>query len=399
MTEVVRYVPNPYISREEFTKALADHREQVLAEAQAMIDNAISRMARAPLPFKLFGLNATSEYAQRVAAHLNISVTPHTERIFPDGECFLKSGNDEVESNVGNVRGHQVFVVQSLYEDDKESISDKLVKLLFFCGSLRDASAAEVVVVIPHLGWARQDRKVSSREPVTTKYVAKLLQQMGIARAVLVDVHNPSAENNAFDVPIDILETKKLFARECAKRLVAAGVPDKVRKVRILTPDANGVGRCSGMIPAFMNELTQEIHRHGGDASLVDMDVAIFDKRRVKNEAIGSRIVGDVKDALTIGLDDMISTGGSYKKAVATAKKEGANMLLVCAPHGLFCGDANAIFEEMDTDIMVADTVRPFRLNDANQRRLHIVDTSQLMAETIRRIHSGVGSISELLDV
>lgn len=363
-----------------------------VAECQEMINKAVAEallnLARAPRPFKVFGLQSSSEYAAKVADHLGIKLTPHTEKLFDDGECYVQSGPEYSDDRVGNVRGHNVFVIQSLYSDKEESVADKFVKLCFFCGSLKDASAHEVIPIIPHLAWARQDRKTQSRAPITTKYVARMLEANKIERALLFDVHNLAAEQNAFDVPIDNLEAKNLFAEWFATRLIAEG---KASKVKVMTPDSGGLGRCE----RFRNVLLKRLNALG--AKIDDIEIVIFDKLRIKGEVRGGRIVGDVGDSDVIAFDDMISTASTMKKACKAVESQKGRVYAICASHGLFCGKANEILDDMDTKIVISDTIKPWRLNDANRKKLHIVETTKMVAEAIWRIHSGSGSISELL--
>jgi ribose-phosphate pyrophosphokinase len=372
--------------------ASTDQRFVSVDECQAMINKAVSdallKIARAPRPFKVFGLQGTNEYSAKVATHLGLKLTPHTEKNFEDGECYVKSGPEFSDSSVGNVRGHNVFVIQSLYSDETESVADKFVKLCIFCGSLKDASAHEVIPIIPHLAWARQDRKTESRAPITTKYIARMLESMKIERCLLFDVHNLAAEQNAFNVPIDVLEAKNLFADWCAHRLIADG---HAKKVKVMTPDSGGLGRAE----RFRNALLKLLNSLG--AKLDDIEVVVFDKLRIKGEVRGGRIVGDVEDADVIAYDDMISTAKTMKKACKAVVESKGRVYAICATHGLFCGEANGILDDLDTKIVISDTIRPWRLNDGNRRKLHIVDTTKMVAEAIMRIHSGSGSISELL--
>ena len=372
--------------------ASTDQRFVSVDECQAMINKAVSdallKIARAPRPFKVFGLQGTNEYSAKVATHLGLKLTPHTEKNFEDGECYVKSGPEFSDSSVGNVRGHNVFVIQSLYSDETESVADKFVKLCIFCGSLKDASAHEVIPIIPHLAWARQDRKTESRAPITTKYIARMLESMKIERCLLFDVHNLAAEQNAFNVPIDVLEAKNLFADWCAHRLIADG---HAKKVKVMTPDSGGLGRAE----RFSNAMLKLLNSLG--AKLDDIEVVVFDKLRIKGEVRGGRIVGDVEDADVIAYDDMISTAKTMKKACKAVVESKGRVYAICATHGLFCGEANGILDDLDTKIVISDTIRPWRLNDGNRRKLHIVDTTKMVAEAIMRIHSGSGSISELL--
>ncbi len=254
-------------------------------------------------------------------------------------------------------------------------------------GSLKDASAHEVTAIIPHLGWARQDRKTASREPVTTKYRAKILEAVGMDRGLFFDVHNLSAEQNAFNVPIDNLEAKNLFADYCAEKLKSS------KKIAVLTPDAGGLHRAN----SFRGALVKRLRRI--DPKLTDdiIEIAIFDKIRVKGKVRGGRIIGDVDGADVIAYDDMISTGSTMKAACKCAERAGGNLFAICATHGLFCGTANEVFDDFDTRIVVTDTVDSFRLNENNLKKVQVVSTAGMMADAITRIHYGIGSISELL--
>ncbi len=363
-----------------------------LHECKLMIQQAVAeachKVSRAPRPYKLFGLNASVDYAARVAKNLEINLTEHTEKTFDDGECFVKSGPDYGDSREGNVRGHNVFVIQSIYSDETESAADKFVKLCMFCGSLKDASAHEVIPIVPHLAWARQDRKTESRAPIMTKYTARMLEANKIERALFIDVHNLSAEQNAFDVPIDVLEAKNLFADWFAASMLADGC---CKKLRVLSPDSGGLGRCK----RFRDALLKRCQLIG--STIDDIEIVVFDKVRTEGQVTGGRIIGDVHDAEVIVYDDMISTGNTMKKACKAVHEFGGRVYAICATHGLFCGEANTILESLDTKIVIADTVRPWRLNSRNRAKLHIVDTTKMVAEAIWRINSGSGSISELL--
>lgn len=363
-----------------------------VSECQAMIQKAVAeallKVARAPRPFKVFALDGTHDYGQKVVDSLNIKLTEHTEKLFDDGECYVKSGPEFDETQLGNVRGHNVFVLQSLYTDTKESVADKFMKLAIMCGSLKDASAHEVTPIIPHLAWARQDRKTESRAPITTKYIAKMLQACRIDRAMFIDVHNLSAVQNAFDIPIDNLEAKNIFADWFAARLMADG---KAAKVKVMTPDSGGLGRCE----RFRNVLLKRLNAQG--AKLDDIDIVVFDKLRVNGKVRGGRIIGDVKDADVIAFDDMISTASTMRKACKAVQDNGGRVYSICATHGLFCGKANEVLDDLDTKIVIADTIQPWRLNEANMKKCHVVSTTKMVADAIWRIHSGTGSISELL--
>ena len=152
---------------------------------------------------RLFALNTSRDFGAKVSEKLAISLSPHEERDFEDGEHKARP--------LVSVRGQDVFVIQSLYGEAQHSVNDKLCRLLFFLGALRDASAARLTAVVPYLCYARKDRKSQPRDPVTTRYVATLFEAMGVDRVLTLDVHNLAAFQNAFRSHTDHLEAKQLF--------------------------------------------------------------------------------------------------------------------------------------------------------------------------------------------
>src|SRR5262249_41417189 len=140
----------------------------------------------------VFALNSSLDFGEKICARLGVPQSSHEEREFEDGEHKIRP--------LANVRGKDVFVIQSLYGDEKQSVNDKLCRLLFFLGALRDASAERVTAVIPYLCYARKDRKSKPRDPVTTRYVAGLFEAMGVDRMLAMDPHNLAAFQNAFRI-------------------------------------------------------------------------------------------------------------------------------------------------------------------------------------------------------
>jgi ribose-phosphate pyrophosphokinase len=344
------------------------------------LDGALMTVLSQRHPMKIFGMNASKKFAEDIAKHLGMELTPHIEKNFLDGECYIKSPDGEI----GNVRGHDVFVIQSLYSDETESVADKFMKMCIFIGSLRQACAHEVIAVIPHLAWARQDRKTESRAPVTTKILSVMLESVGIDHSVFMDVHNLSAEQNAFSLrtPIDCLESKNLHA-QCIADMAER---KKVKRLAVMTPDGGGYPRAT----RFANALSRIMPE-------VDIVVVALDKIRSGEKVYASKVVGDVRDADVVIYDDMISSGGTMGKAAKQVVKEGGRVLAICVTHGLFVGNANEVMDELDCPIVIADTVPPFRLSESNQKKVVVVSTTQMFASAIKRIHSGTGSISELL--
>lgn len=321
----------------------------------------------------IFGLDGTKTYAESIASCLKLKLAKHEEKYFDDGEPYVRPDL--------NVRGQDVFVIQSLYSDNVESGANKFVKLLMFVGALKDASADRVTVVCPYLIMSRQDRKVESRAPIATKYVAQMFESVGTDRVLTMDVHNLAAFQNAFRIPVDNLESKTLFANWFATDLANCK-----EEIAILSPDSGGYARAV----RFRTALAKKLNR--------DIEVAIFDKLRLKNEVKGSRIVGHVKNAKVICYDDMISTGATAFQAYQPILSSESEAYAVCATHGLFVGQANDYFRKMDTKIVISDTIPPFRLNADNSKKLQVISTTKMFAEAINRIHNGTGSISSLLE-
>jgi ribose-phosphate pyrophosphokinase len=178
---------------------------------------------------KLYGLNQTKEFAERLAAHLGVSLAPHEEREFEDGEFKIRA--------LDGVGGEQVFVCQSLAGDPRASPGDKLIRLLVFCGALKDAGAAEVAAIVPYLAYARKDRRTKARDPVTTSYIARMFEAVGMDALVTIDVHTVASLENAFRGRKENLEATALFATHFAPRTAGAG------RIVAVSPDAGGVGR------------------------------------------------------------------------------------------------------------------------------------------------------------
>ncbi len=321
----------------------------------------------------LFALHASREFGERVSAHLGIPLSDHEEREFEDGEHKSRP--------LVNVRGRDVFVVQSLYSDLQQSVNDKLCRLLFFIGALRDASAQRVTAIVPYLGYARKDRKSQPRDPVTSRYVASLFEAVGTDRVVTLDVHNLAAYQNAFRCHSDHLEARKLFVRYFAGLVQDA-------EVVVVSPDVGGIKRAEQFRQALSRVLDKAV------------STAFLEKYRSKGVVTGEAIVGDVKNRVVIIIDDLISTGTTMARAAKACHGLGAVKVYAVASHGVFVGAASqALGDQALEKIVITDTIPPFRLDPALvKEKVVILDAAALFAEAIKRIHSG-GSLVELLDI
>jgi ribose-phosphate pyrophosphokinase len=324
------------------------------------------------MDLSLFALNAGRDFGQRVASALGVALAPHEEREFEDGEHKARP--------LESVRGRDVFVIASLYSDDRQSVNDKLVRLLFFLGALRDASAGRITAVIPYLCYARKDRRTKSRDPVSTRYVAAMLETVGADRVLTLDVHNLAAYENAFRIRADHLEAKRLFVEDFVPRIGR-------EPVVVVSPDVGGVKRAE----AFRQALSLRLGREAGGAFL--------EKYRSAGVVSGEAVVGDIEGRIAIILDDLISTGGTIARAVAACRQRGARAVYAAATHGIFVGAAGRMVADPGLErLVVTDTIPPFRLDPALVRdKLTVLDTAPLFAEAIRRIHTG-GSVVELVE-
>lgn len=315
--------------------------------------------------------NAGREFGESVCRHLGVAALPHEERDFEDGEHKTRP--------LASVRGKDVYVVQSLAGDAEQSVNDKFCRLLFFLGALRDASAARVTAVLPYLCYARKDRRSKPRDPVTTRYAAALLETVGASCVVTLDVHNIAAFQNAFRIPTEHLEAKGLFAAHFAPLLGS-------RSVAVASPDPGGAKRAE----AFREMLQAKLGRPVGSVFL--------EKYRSAGVVTGEAVVGEVAGRSVIIVDDLVSSGTTLARAAQACHTGGAESVYAAVTHGVFAAGANQVLAEAPIEhLVITNTIPPRRIDpDVAQRKLVVLDAAPLVAEAIRRLHTG-GSIVELL--
>jgi ribose-phosphate pyrophosphokinase len=312
-------------------------------------------------------MQSSRPLGERVAASLNISLAQHEERDFEDGEHKSRP--------LENVRGKDVYVLQSLFADAGASVNDKLIRLLFFIGALKDASAARVTAVVPYLCYARKDRKTKSRDPVTTKYLAAMFESVGTDRIVTLDVHNLAAYQNSFRIPADHLEAKNLFVG----RLAGAD-----KDLVVASPDVGGVKRAE----AFRLALQE---RTGSPVSS-----AFMEKHRSAGVVTGETLVGEVSNRTVIIVDDLIASGGTLRRAAQACRRQGARKIIGVASHGAFSADASVQLADADFDeLFVTDSI----ISQSNRPQgVQTIPIGGLFAQAIAAMHSG-DSLVELLDM
>lgn len=313
----------------------------------------------------LFALDATRGLGEQVGAHLDVPLAAHEERAFEDGEHKTRS--------LESVQSRDVYVVQSLYSDPSQSVNDKLCQLLFFIGALNDAGAARVTAVVPYLCYARKDRKTKPRDPVTTRYVARLFEGVEVEGILALDVHNLSAFQNAFRCQTTHLEAAPLIVEHIAAQVG----PDE--PVVVASPDVGGVKRAE----AVRERLAHVLGREVGSAFL--------QKKRSQGEVTGGPLVGPVEDRAVFFVDDLVSTGSTLRRAVRASREQGAGRVAAIATHGVLLEGARDLVADPALEQMViTNTIPPFRLSDdLVDEKLTVLDTAPLFAEAIQRLHAG----------
>ena len=320
----------------------------------------------------IFCVNASREFGTNVARQLGAALAEHEEREFEDGEHKIRP--------LENIRDKDVFVIQSLYSDPQQSANDKLCRMLFLLGAVRDASAGRVTAVMPYLAYARKDRKTQTRDPVTTRYIASMIESVGVDRVVTLDVHNLAAYQNAFRCHSEHLEANKLFIAHLEPLLA------KEDRIVVVSPDVGGIKRADRFRQALGRALDKEL------------SMAFVEKARARGVLSLGRLVGDIKDSVVVIIDDLISSGSTVVHAARACKEQGAKKVFAAASHGVFAGNASENLKDESLDqVIVTDTIPPFRLDpELVKQKLVVLGAAELFAEAIKRIHTG-GSLVDLL--
>ena len=312
----------------------------------------------------LFALAASRELGAAVAGAADLALASHEEREFEDGEHKARA--------LESVRGRDVYAIHSLDGEPGASANDKLLRLLFFLGSLRDAGAARLTAVVPYLAYARKDQRSKPRDPVTTRYVATFFESVGVDCVVTVDVHNLAAFENAYRC-----RSVNLEAADALVERVAAIVGDD--PAAVVSPDAGGIKRAD----RFRAKLASVLGRPVG--------AAFAEKYRSEGVVRGGELVGDVLGAVAVIVDDLVSSGHTLARAARACRARGAVRVVAAATHGVFAGAANEVLAASPIErFVVTDTIPALRLTDpALVARLERVSVAPLLAATIARLHGG----------
>lgn len=315
----------------------------------------------------LFAPNHSVAFARVVAELLSHPLSPSEEREFDGGEHKMRP--------LADVQGRNVCVIQSTCGDAQASANDKLCRLLFFVGALKDAGARDVTAVVPYLAYARKDSRTQPRDPVTTRYVAAMFEAVGVDRVVVLDVHNEAAFDNAFRCPTVRVEAAEVFATALAADLGS-------KPVVVASPDVGGVKRAQRMREVLARQLGR------------DIDFAFVEKRRALGVVSGHTLVGQVGGSEVILYDDMIATGTTILRAARAAREAGAAHVYVAAPHAAFLPPAIQMFGNDGPDaLLVSDSIAlaPAFSSHVGER-LRICSVAPLIARTITELSRPGGS-------
>jgi len=305
----------------------------------------------------IFDLDSSIAFGSIAVEAIGMTLSEHEEKDFPEGEHKIRSLVD--------VQNKRVFIIYSLYGEHQLTVNDKLCRLLFFIGSLKDAGASQVTVIAPYLCYSRKDRKTKSHDPITTQYVARLFEAMGTDGFVTLDVHNVQAFENAFRIPTIHLEAKTYVASYFAPLL-------KTQETVVLSPDSGGIKRAVAFARVLENQLKKPV------------PVAVMHKTRSEGIIGGTeQVFGDVNDKTVIIIDDLISSGSTLLRAAKACKKDGANKVYASATHGVFSTGANKTLKDPALDkVVITNSIPPMRLEkEILEQKVDIINIAPLVGD------------------
>lgn len=306
---------------------------------------------------KLFTLNSNKQLAEKIAVKMNVELSNCSVRKFSDGEIQINIDD--------SVRNDVVFVIQST----SAPVNDNIMELLIFIDALKRASAKEINVVIPYYGYSRQDRKAKSRQPISAKLIANMLEVAGADRVITIDLH-ASQIQGFFDIPTDHL-TAVLPIKEYIEKNI------DYKNAVVVSPDHGGVKRARNI------------------GKMIDAPIAILDKRRPEpNKAEITAIIGDVKDKVCIMVDDIVDTAGTLAAGAQVLLDKGAKEVYAICVHGVLSGNA---IEKIDKSpikkLIISDTIA--LPQEKQSGKIDIISVADILATAILNVYEG-RSISHL---
>jgi len=307
-------------------------------------------MSQLSVELKIFAGNSNPPLAEEISQYLKVPLGKAVVETFSDGESRV-----EIKENV---RGADVFVLQSTSAPGNNNV----MELLLMLDAFKRASAKRITAVIPYYGYARQDRKVVPRVPISAKLVADLITTAGASRMLTMDLHSGQIQG-FFDIPVDNLYATPVLLQHLKRQL-------NHNEVTIVSPDAGGVERARAI------------------ATRLDASLAIIDKRRVGPNVVAEmNIIGEVKDQIAILLDDMIDTAGTLALAADALRREGAKRILGCCTHAVLSGPAIQRIEESALEELIVTNTIPLVAEAQRSRKIKVLSVAHLIGEAIQRTH------------
>src|SRR5680860_1023345 len=309
---------------------------------------------------KLFAGNSNRLLAEHICKYLDIQLGGANVRRFADQEVFVEL--------LENVRGEDCFVLQAT----SYPANDHLMELLIMIDALRRASARRITAVMPYFGYARQDRKVSPRSPISAKLVANLISRAGADRVLTLDLHAGQIQG-FFDIPTDNLYAEPVITKDLKENY-------DVDKIMVVSPDVGGVVRARGL------------------AKRIGAPLAIIDKRRERaGESEVMNVIGEIEGFSCIMVDDIVDSGGTLCNAAEALMKEGATEVSAYITHGVLSGGAVARITASDMkELIITDSILPTEAVRVAQN-IRVLSIAPLLGEAIART-SGEESVSSLFD-
>jgi len=307
-------------------------------------------MAQPHDELKIFAGNSNPPLALEISQYLEAPLGKAVVDTFSDGESKI-----EIKENV---RGADVFVLQSTSSPGNTN----LMELLLMLDAFKRASAKRMTAVIPYYGYARQDRKVVPRVPISAKLIADLITTAGASRILTMDLHSGQIQG-FFDIPVDNVYATPVLLQHLKKQL-------NHNEVTIVSPDAGGVERARAI------------------ATRLDASLAIIDKRRVGPNVVAEmNIIGEVQNRIAILIDDMVDTAGTLTLAAGALKKQGAKKIIACCTHAVLSGPAIERIEESALEELIVTNTIPLSPQAEACRKIKVLSVAHLIGEAIRRTH------------
>ena len=302
---------------------------------------------------KIFCASASKKLARAIVDHLGLKLGNSVTTRFADGEINMKVYE--------TVRGCDVFIIQAT----SPPVNDHLMELLIMTDAMRRSSAGRITVVVPYFGYARQDRRAQSHDPISAKLVADMITKAGANRILTMDLHAPQIQG-FFNIPMDHLRGIFLFANYCKEYF------EDLSDIVVVSPDLGSVSRCNVF------------------ANILDVPLAIVDKRRPKdNESEVAHFIGDVNGKYAVLIDDQIASGGSLANAATTLMEHGAKGVMACVTHPVLCGDATTRIQDSYLDkLLVLDTIYVPYTKQQECPKIEVLSVAPFFGDAIRCIHT-----------